>query len=82
MWPILALNPGWVWIRDTQHMWNEDTHSLTPQEAGVGVNNAGGVMGAHIVSSQDESRVKETIKPEGKIKGKLKFIICYFKMFK
>ena len=35
----------------------------TSQEAGVKVNNASEMMGAHMLSSQDENRAKGTISP-------------------
>lgn len=46
------------------------THTIThtQQEVGVRVNNAGGMMGAHMLSSQDENKVKGTISPRGREK--------------
>lgn len=73
MWSTSVRNPGYVTIFDpcncvAAHTETAHTHTFThtPQEAGVRVNSAAGMMGAHMLSSHDENRVKGTISPGGR----------------
>lgn len=70
VWSTSARNPG---KGNSGHMQlcssiiKKHTQSVTlPRRQDNGVNNAGGVVGAHMLSSKDGNRVKGTVSPGGR----------------